>query len=118
MPLVTPAAVLRGSPGEFYFQDHHLPQGLEAESHSESLRGCSSPWAEVEDAVLSPLHLLQGLVNADGDVVVLPFAHHEFHVLAVKPVATTESLQVNCRGEREAGWHTESPWRKFGSKVS
>lgn len=84
---------------------HHLPQELEAETHPASLWRCSSPWAEVEDAVLSPLHLLQGLVNADGDVVVLPFAHHEFHIFAVKPLATTESLQVNCRGAREAGWH-------------
>lgn len=89
-------------------------------SHPASLWSCSSPWAEVEDAVLSPLHLLQGLVDADGDVVVLPFAHHEFHVLAVEPAAATESLQVNCRGARGAGWHPQSPkpWRKVGSKVS
>lgn len=78
---------------------------LGAETQPASLWRCSLPWAEVEDAVLSPLHLLQGLVNADGDVVVLPFAHDKFHILAVEPVAATESLQVNCRGARRAGWH-------------
>lgn len=117
-PIFRITRVLFSASPESYFQDHHVPQVLEAETHPASLCRCSSPWAEVEDAVLSPLHLLQGLVNADGDVVVLPFAHHEFHILAVEPAATTESLQVNCRGARGAGWHPGSPKprRKVGSK--
>ena len=66
--------------------------------------------------MLSPLHLLQGFVDADGDVVVLPFAHDELHVFAVEPGAATESLQVNCRGAREdgAGLHPEPPKPRQG----
>lgn len=68
-----------------------------------SPQGCSLPWREVEDAVLSPLHLLQGFINADGDVVVLPFAHNELHIFAVESGATTESLQMNYKGKRGQG---------------
>lgn len=68
--------------------------------------------------MLSPLHLLEGFVDADGDVMVLPFAHDKLHVFAVKPGAATESLEVNCRGDR-AGSHPEQPNQgKVGSKES
>ena len=68
--------------------------------------------------MLSPLHLLQGFVDADGDVVVLSFAHHELHVFAVEPGAAAESLQVNC-GEGRGDRTQSSPNRgKVGSKES
>lgn len=69
--------------------------------------------------MLSPLHLLQGFVDADGDVVVLPFTHDELHVFAVEPGAAAESLQVNCRERGRAGSHPEPPRpSKVGSEES
>lgn len=95
-------ALTQGSPGGSSLQDCHLPRVpkrprlLEAQNKTASPQGCSLPWPKVEDAVLAPLHLFQGFVDADGDVVVLPFAHDEFHVFAVEPGAAAESFQVNC----------------------